>query len=131
MRACGIPACEPGGTSCSFHCLATCRLRGAQRALPSLQRLEVAPDPKFLNDIIRHVDDLGRAYFFTGEPRYAQRLTEKVRTFFLDGETGMLPSLTYAGMRPGVDKVGRPTVRRRLLACVRRSAGESRPQSVY
>ena len=85
-------------------------LQSAQACAP-LQRLEIAPDPQLLNNIVRRVGVLGQAYFFTGEVRYARRLVEKVRTFFLDENSGMLPSLAYAGMRPGIDEVGKPTVR--------------------
>ena len=76
----------------------------------SLQRLQIAPDPEMLVNIINRVRWLGAAFYFTRERRYAQRLVQKMRTFFLDEGTGMLPSMAYAGIRPGIDKIGRPAV---------------------
>ena len=86
-----------------------------------MQRIEIAPDPVLLINVISRVSTLGQAYFFTGDERYAARAAAKVRTFFLDEHTGMYPSLAYAGMKPGVDKIGKPMVRRQentaLLGC--------------
>lgn len=42
------------------------------------------------------VRDLGMAYYFSGDERYAQKAAEFVRTWFLDPRTKMNPSLRYA-----------------------------------
>jgi hypothetical protein len=46
-----------------------------------------------------------------GDEALAERAATKIKKFFLDEETGMLPSLLYAQMKPGYSKVGAPTVR--------------------
>lgn len=76
-----------------------------------MQRLEIAPDTQFVTNIIINARLLGIAYYFTGELHYAERLVQKVRKFFLDEQTGMLPAMEYASVKPGIDKVGRPEVR--------------------
>lgn len=88
-----------------------------------MQGLEIARDPLLLGTVIRDVRALGAAYFFTGELRYAERVAQKVWAFFIDESTGMLPSMAYAGMRPGVDDVEQPAVRRPPLGAARRTAG--------
>jgi hypothetical protein len=54
---------------------------------------------------------LAQAWWFTRDRKYAQRLATKLRTFFLDEETGMLPSLLYAQLKPGILEVGSSAVR--------------------
>lgn len=53
------------------------------------------------------------AYYFTGDEYFAERVATPIRKFFLDPETGMLPSLKYAQIKPGHDGLGAPTVRSR------------------
>jgi hypothetical protein len=45
-----------------------------------------------------------------GDETWAEGAARKIKKFFLDEETGMLPSLLYAQMKPGISKVGAPTV---------------------
>ena len=82
----------------------------AKRVRCRLQRLVLAPDEKMLTSLFRHAHVLGQAYAFTGDERYAERAVAKMRVFFLDPETGMLPSLELAGIRPGVSTTGRVQV---------------------
>ena len=50
------------------------------------------------------VRDLGMAYYFTGEPKYAEKAATMVRVWFLDPKTRMNPSLKYAQFVPGYTK---------------------------
>jgi hypothetical protein len=45
---------------------------------------------------------LGAAYKITGEDRYAAKAAELLKTFFLDSQTRMNPSLNYAQAIPGI-----------------------------
>lgn len=49
-----------------------------------------------------------------GNERWAKVASRKIRKFFLDEETGMLPTLLYAQLKPGMSDVGAPTVCIRL-----------------
>jgi hypothetical protein len=53
------------------------------------------------------VEALARAWHFTGEPAYAQRAAQLLRTWFLDAETHMNPHLQYGQAIPGICD-GRP-----------------------
>ena len=76
-----------------------------------MQRHDIAPDAQMLIRVIDSVYALGAAYYFTRQEAYAVRCTQKLDVFFLSPSTGMLPSLKYAGMTPGVSDVGLPMVR--------------------
>ena len=60
------------------------------------------PDNVWLRDTISACKWLGLAFFFTSEPKYAAQLRRRVRVFFTDDTTGMLPNLKYAQSIPGV-----------------------------
>ncbi len=47
------------------------------------------------------VSDLGLAYFYTGDERYAQRAAEYASIWFMDPDTRMNPNMTYAAFLPG------------------------------
>lgn len=50
------------------------------------------------------VRDLGMAYYFTGEEKYAEKAATMVRVWFIDPATKMNPSLKYAQFVPGYTK---------------------------
>ena len=54
-----------------------------------------------LNRMVRQGRRLGLAYHVSGEPRYADRAAEALRTWFLDPATAMNPNLRYAQGVPG------------------------------
>ena len=49
------------------------------------------------------VENLGLAYWFTRDERYAEKAATLTRTWFLDGATRMNPSLEYAQAIPGLN----------------------------
>lgn len=80
-------------------------------------QLEVThPDNVWLRDTIDTVKWLGLAFFFSEDRRFAEQARNRVVTFFLDENLGMLPTLQFAQSVPGVVD-GRPQVLpcRRLL----------------
>ena len=48
------------------------------------------------------ISDLALAHFYTGDIRYAEKAAQFLRVWFLDADTKMNPSLTYAQAIPGV-----------------------------
>src|SRR5690606_31340921 len=56
------------------------------------------PKLEAVTDAVR---DLGPAYYFTGDEKYAEHAAKLLRAFLLDPETGMNPNLKYAQFRPG------------------------------
>ena len=50
------------------------------------------------------VQNLGYAYYFSGDEAYAKKGTELIKAWFLDPETRMNPHLNYAQTVPGIDK---------------------------
>jgi hypothetical protein len=75
-----------------------------------LQRHVIAPDFKMLMRTTSQSLKLAYAYYFTRNLRYARKLASKLRTFFLDGKTGMMPSMLYSHWKPGIHPVGAPQV---------------------
>jgi hypothetical protein len=75
-----------------------------------LQRHVIAPDFMMLIRFQNKVLKMATAYYFTGDDAYAELVARRIRAFFLDEETGMLPSLLYAQLKPGQSDVGAPTV---------------------
>ncbi len=53
------------------------------------------------------VEQLGIAYYFTGNAKYAQRIDTLVKVWFIDTATRMNPNMNYAQAWPGVS-TGRP-----------------------
>ena len=47
------------------------------------------------------VDNLARAWYFSGEEKYAEKAVEFIKVWFLDPETRMNPNLTYGQSIPG------------------------------
>ena len=78
----------------------------------AVQRHVVAPDYRKLVRVTEHVHTLAHAYYFTRNKKYAAKAATKLRSFFLDKQTGMLPHLLYAQLRPDVEQ-GSPQVRPR------------------
>lgn len=48
---------------------------------------------------------LSVVYYISGDEKYAAKLTELIRTWFLDPVTGMNPNMTYAQYVPGMEKI--------------------------
>ena len=78
----------------------------------AVQRHVVAPDYRKLVRVTEHAHTLAHAYYFTRNNKYAAKAATKLRTFFLDKQTGMLPHLLYAQLQPDVQQ-GSPQVRPR------------------
>jgi hypothetical protein len=55
-----------------------------------------------MDDMAAGVESLALAYYFTGEERYANKAAQLLRTWFLNPETRMNPSLNYAQTVPGM-----------------------------
>jgi len=58
-------------------------------------------DRKRLDNLIRSVNTLALAYFFTEKETYAERASTLIRVWFLDAATRMNPQLKYAQAVPG------------------------------
>eukprot|EP00892_Ulva_mutabilis_P005427 jgi/Ulvmu1/3256/UM151_0004.1 len=65
----------------------------------------IAPDFAKMMNMQQKVLAVAGAYFFSGDEKYAENAAATLRAFYLDPETGMLPSLLYAQLR-GDSKVG-------------------------
>lgn len=79
--------------------------------LPWIQRDGYINHDNFrLDDSVRQdkmcarVSKLARAYFFSGEERYAAKAVEATRVWFLDPATRMNPNLNFAQVIPGNDQ---------------------------
>ncbi len=60
-----------------------------------------ASDRPRIGDFAEDAETLGLAFYFTGEDKYAQKVAELLRVWFLDQETKMNPNLNHAQCRPG------------------------------
>ena len=60
-------------------------------------------DHKSIDDIENATETLALAYYFTGDEKYAAKVVELLRAFFLDPTTRMNPNLEYAQFIPGVN----------------------------
>lgn len=76
-----------------------------------MQRHHIAPDQRMLMRLMDRVYSAALAYYFTGDEYFAERVATPLRVFLLDPETGMLPSLLYAQIKPGHKGLGAATVR--------------------
>eukprot|EP00892_Ulva_mutabilis_P012789 jgi/Ulvmu1/9883/UM057_0039.1 len=72
--------------------------------LPFPGRNIIAPDFEKLMKMQQKVLAIAGAYYFTGDERYAEHAVRVLRAFYLDPETGMLPTLLYAQLRGGSKK---------------------------
>ncbi|MBJ7501492.1 MAG: alginate lyase family protein [Sphingopyxis sp.] len=64
-------------------------------------------DRTALSRMAREADTLALAYFYSGEPGYAEGAARVIRTWFLDPQTAMNPNMNFAQAVPGVSN-GRP-----------------------
>ncbi|MDF7807854.1 alginate lyase family protein [Pontiellaceae bacterium B12219] len=61
-----------------------------------------ASDRPRLGHMAAGVETLGLAYYFTGDPRYAEKAAELIRIWFLNPATRMNPNLNFAQGVPGL-----------------------------
>ncbi|HWW57842.1 MAG TPA: alginate lyase family protein [Sphingopyxis sp.] len=64
-------------------------------------------DRSALARMAREADTLALAYYYSGNPRYADGAARVIRSWFLDPATAMNPNMNYAQAVPGVSN-GRP-----------------------
>jgi len=64
---------------------------------PELDKL----DRNRLGDMAKHMTNLGLAYYFTGEEKYAKKAADFLNTWFLNPKTRMNPNLNYGQTIPG------------------------------
>ncbi|WP_332816977.1 alginate lyase family protein [Sphingopyxis sp.] len=64
-------------------------------------------DRAALSRMTRDADTLALAYYYSGEPKYADGAARVIRTWFLDPATAMNPHMNYAQAVPGISE-GRP-----------------------
>ena len=62
------------------------------------------------NALVREVNHLTAAYYFTDQTRYSDKAALMIRTWFLDGATKMNPNMQYAGAIKGVSDGSFPAV---------------------
>ena len=67
---------------------------------PESQSLD-ASDRQRIGALGENTEALGLAYYFTGEKKYAQKVAQLLRVWFLDKATRMNPNLNHAQCRPG------------------------------
>ncbi len=67
---------------------------------PASQSLE-ASDRQRIGALGLNCETLGLAYYLTGDQRYAEKVAELLRVWFLDSLTCMNPNLNHAQCRPG------------------------------
>lgn len=67
---------------------------------PGSQSLD-ASDRQRIGALGKNTEALGLAYYFTGKEKYAQKVAQLLRVWFLDKTTRMNPNLNHAQCRPG------------------------------
>ncbi len=67
---------------------------------PGSQSLD-ASDRQRIGALGENTEALGLAYYFTGKEKYAQKVAQLLRVWFLDKTTRMNPNLNHAQCRPG------------------------------
>lgn len=61
------------------------------------------PDHTLMDDMVKTVETLSIAYYFTGKEKYAARAATILRMWFLDAKAKMNPNLEYAQAIPGLN----------------------------
>jgi len=61
------------------------------------------PDHGLMDTMVKTVETLATAYYFTGREEYAARASAVLRMWFLDPKTKMNPNLEYAQAIPGLN----------------------------
>lgn len=61
------------------------------------------PDHTLMDDMVKTVETLSIAYYFTGKEEYAARAATILRMWFLDAKAKMNPNLEYAQAIPGLN----------------------------
>jgi hypothetical protein len=75
-----------------------------------MQRHTLAPDYQKLLRVTEYSHTLATAFYFTRNEKYAKKAAAKLRSFFTNKQTGMLPHMLYAQLKPDVQQ-GSPQVR--------------------
>ena len=73
-----------------------------------MQVQTLTPNLFLLQLTIEHVSTLALGAYFLDQPAWAKHARDKVATWFLDGDKGMLPNLRFAALVPGQTTSGRP-----------------------
>ncbi|KAF9136216.1 hypothetical protein BGW39_003661 [Mortierella sp. 14UC] len=69
--------------------------------------METVWDYRLLRKVFRDCYYMAHGYFWTGEPRYAEKIVYRVREWFLDEATHMNPNIKYGSLIVGTE-MGRP-----------------------
>ncbi|WP_016956490.1 alginate lyase family protein [Catenovulum agarivorans] len=64
-------------------------------------------DKPAMNDMLMYISSLSLAYYYTKEEKYAEKAASFIKTWFLNPQTRMNPSLDYGQAVPGAED-GRP-----------------------
>ena len=75
-------------------------LRRDGETYPGSQSLE-ASDRQRIGALAENTETLGLAYYLSGEEKYAQKVAQLLRVWFLNTATRMNPNLNHAQCRPG------------------------------
>jgi hypothetical protein len=65
--------------------------------------METVWDYRLLRKVFRDCYYMAHGYFWTGEPRYAEKIVYRVKEWFLDEATHMNPNLKYGSLIFGTE----------------------------
>ena len=95
-----MPAIAVIGGQIPLKQMASLIFVGMEKPIPKVKSLD-ASDRQRIGALGENTEALGLAYYFTGEKKYAQKVAQLLRVWFLDKATRMNPNLNHAQCRPG------------------------------